>query len=85
MHALDCVRTMDNSPVARTTSLVPLSLPLCLFIPANRMLCCTRNTYDLDLRLCDAIHVRRVVSIVSKELNNAAVKKYDLEAWFPAY
>ncbi|KAG7400585.1 Cytosolic seryl-tRNA synthetase [Phytophthora boehmeriae] len=27
----------------------------------------------------------RVVNIVSGELNNAAVKKYDLEAWFPAY
>ncbi|KKA25957.1 hypothetical protein TD95_002149 [Thielaviopsis punctulata] len=25
----------------------------------------------------------RVVSIVSSELNNAAAKKYDLEAWFP--
>lgn len=27
----------------------------------------------------------RVVNIVSGELNNAAIKKYDLEAWFPAY
>ncbi|KAJ0406155.1 hypothetical protein ATCC90586_001201 [Pythium insidiosum] len=27
----------------------------------------------------------RVINIVSGELNNAAVKKYDLEAWFPAY
>ncbi|KAG7389775.1 Cytosolic seryl-tRNA synthetase [Phytophthora pseudosyringae] len=27
----------------------------------------------------------RVVNIVSGELNNAAVKKFDLEAWFPAY
>ena len=27
----------------------------------------------------------RVVNMVSGELNNAAVKKYDLEAWFPAY
>lgn len=26
----------------------------------------------------------RVVCLVSKELNDAAVKKYDLEAWFPA-
>ncbi len=26
----------------------------------------------------------RVVNIVSGELNNAASKKYDLEAWFPA-
>jgi len=25
----------------------------------------------------------RIVSIVSGELNNAAAKKYDLEAWFP--
>ncbi len=25
-----------------------------------------------------------VVNIVSGELNNAAAKKYDLEAWFPA-
>ena len=25
----------------------------------------------------------RVVNMVSAELNNAAVKKYDLEAWFP--
>lgn len=27
----------------------------------------------------------RVVGIVSGELNNAAAKKYDLEAWFPGY
>eukprot|EP00752_Nemacystus_decipiens_P011622 g10317.t1 len=27
----------------------------------------------------------RVVNIVSGELNNAAIKKHDLEAWFPAY
>lgn len=27
----------------------------------------------------------RVVSIVSGALNNAAAKKYDLEAWFPSY
>ena len=26
----------------------------------------------------------RVVTIVSGDLNNAAAKKYDLEAWFPA-
>ena len=26
-----------------------------------------------------------VVNIVSGELNNAAIKKYDLEAWFPGY
>ena len=26
----------------------------------------------------------RIVNIVSGELNNAAAKKYDLEAWFPA-
>lgn len=26
-----------------------------------------------------------MVNIVSGELNNAAIKKYDLEAWFPAY
>merc|ERR1719476_1109895 len=25
----------------------------------------------------------RVVNIVSKEINNAAAKKFDLEAWFP--
>lgn len=25
----------------------------------------------------------RVVTIVSGELNNAAAKKYDIEAWFP--
>lgn len=25
----------------------------------------------------------RIVCIVSGELNNAAAKKYDLEAWFP--
>merc|ERR1711997_168642 len=25
----------------------------------------------------------RIVSIVSKHLNNAAAKKYDLEGWFP--
>ena len=27
----------------------------------------------------------RVVAIVSSALNNAAAKKYDLEAWFPGY
>ncbi|RHY03129.1 hypothetical protein DYB26_010266 [Aphanomyces astaci] len=27
----------------------------------------------------------RVINIVSGELNNAAIKKFDLEAWFPAY
>ena len=27
----------------------------------------------------------RVVNIVSGELNDAAAKKYDLEAWFPGY
>ena len=27
----------------------------------------------------------RVVSIVSGELNNAAIRKYDLEGWFPGY
>ena len=27
----------------------------------------------------------RVVAIVSGELNLAAAKKYDLEAWFPGY
>ena len=27
----------------------------------------------------------RVVNIVSAELNDAAAKKYDLEAWFPGY
>jgi hypothetical protein len=27
---------------------------------------------------------RQVVNIVSGELNSAAAKKYDLEAWFPA-
>lgn len=26
----------------------------------------------------------QIVNIVSGELNNAAAKKYDLEAWFPA-
>jgi hypothetical protein len=31
-------------------------------------------------RLC----AMQVVNIVSGELNNAAAKKYDLEAWFPA-
>ena len=27
----------------------------------------------------------RVISLVSKELNDAAAMKYDLEAWFPGY
>ena len=27
----------------------------------------------------------RVVNIVSGELNNAAIKKFDLEGWFPGY
>mmetsp|Transcript_30995 Transcript_30995/g.40925 ORF Transcript_30995/g.40925 Transcript_30995/m.40925 type:complete len:557 (+) Transcript_30995:135-1805(+) len=27
----------------------------------------------------------RIVNLVSGELNNAAIKKYDLEAWFPGY
>ena len=44
------------------------------------------------LRCCHIWHAaspahvgaRQVVNIVSGELNNAAAKKYDLEAWFPA-
>lgn len=31
-----------------------------------------------------AAMLSQVVNIVSGELNNAAAKKYDLEAWFPA-
>lgn len=31
-----------------------------------------------------AFPIAQVVNIVSGELNNAAAKKYDLEAWFPA-
>jgi seryl-tRNA synthetase len=27
----------------------------------------------------------RVINIVTGELNDAAAKKYDLEAWFPGY
>jgi len=27
----------------------------------------------------------KVINIVSGELNDAAAKKYDLEAWFPGY
>lgn len=27
----------------------------------------------------------QVINIVSGELNDAAAKKYDLEAWFPGY
>ena len=35
--------------------------------------------------LCmNALCAGQVVNIVSGELNNAAAKKYDLEAWFPA-
>ncbi len=37
---------------------------------------CTRKTLHL--------HSAAVVNIVSGALNNAAAKKYDLEAWFPA-
>ena len=32
----------------------------------------------------NSLCVVQVVNIVSGELNNAAAKKYDLEAWFPA-
>ena len=40
---------------------------------------------DVDLTRNDrAVLTVQVVNIVSGELNNAAAKKYDLEAWFPA-
>lgn len=40
-------------------------------------------TTRLICQLADCIALQ-VVNIVSGELNNAAAKKYDLEAWFPA-
>ena len=40
---------------------------------------------DVELTRNDrAVLTVQVVNIVSGELNNAAAKKYDLEAWFPA-
>jgi seryl-tRNA synthetase len=43
----------------------------------KRMLQCAKDFYD------SLGFSYRVVCLVSKELNDAAVKKYDLEAWFP--
>ena len=40
-------------------------------------------TTRLKFQLFDCVALQ-VVNIVSGELNNAAAKKYDLEAWFPA-
>ena len=42
------------------------------------------------LRICEEFYQSleisyRVISIASGALNNAAAKKYDLEAWFPSY
>ena len=37
-----------------------------------------------DRALVAGMSLVQVVNIVSGELNNAAAKKYDLEAWFPA-
>lgn len=57
------------------------------------MICEPHQSWDMHERMIKAAEelyqslgfAYRVVTIVSKELNNAAVKKYDLEAWFPAY
>ena len=38
----------------------------------------------MDTRYSQPLACLQVVNIVSGELNNAAAKKYDLEAWFPA-
>lgn len=40
--------------------------------------------YDNGQHLVVKAPPLQVVNIVSGELNNAAAKKYDLEAWFPA-
>jgi len=46
------------------------------------------NIHDEMLKICEEFYQSlelpyRVISIVSGALNNAAAKKYDLEAWFP--
>jgi hypothetical protein len=53
-------------------------------VPAALIICCN---CCINLPRCgpQALGLPyRVVNIVSGELNNAAAKKYDLEAWFPA-
>lgn len=46
----------------------------------QKEMCALSETFYQSLGLA-----YRVVNIVSGELNNAAAKKYDLEAWFPGY
>lgn len=51
------------------------------------------KSWDMQKEMCDLSEkfyqslglAYQVVNIVSGELNNAAAKKYDLEAWFPGY
>lgn len=45
---------------------------------------CTSLVPSLSKHPFEHPPLARVVNIVSGELNNAAAKKYDLEAWFPA-
>jgi len=55
------------------------------------VLCSPKDSWDLHeemIRVSEEFYQSleipyRIVSIVSGELNNAAAKKYDLEAWFP--
>jgi seryl-tRNA synthetase len=50
----------------------------------------SRNMHEEMLKTAEQFYqslglAYRVVNIVSGELNNAAIKKYDLEGWFPGY
>lgn len=41
---------------------------------------------EISCKFLESLNIPyRVVMIVSKELNNATTKKYDIEAWFPGY
>ena len=58
---------------------------LCLCSGARvRAVCVPSRLPRLGTNLPRLHRPRRVVNIVSGALNDAAAKKYDLEAWFPA-
>lgn len=66
----------DAHPAASGSSLYMYTPQPCVsLLPLLFCLCCFFQALNLPYR---------VVNIVSGELNNAAAKKYDLEAWFPA-
>ncbi|CAN8255698.1 unnamed protein product [Cochlearia groenlandica] len=49
----------------------------------------TRSVYEMmnkseDFYQALKLQLYQIVSIVSRALNDAAAKKYDLEAWFPS-